>query len=237
MAMKLKEIIFTYLILFIGFQFCFSQEKSKPLLLESVVPSNCEFTELATLHLIDELEKNPTSIGYIIISQKRLKSREFNLWGFYHQDIISIQIKEKNFNPNRLQIIRAESKEYKIDFYIASDVSNKPDFTEAKWDLNIPSKTIMFHDGSGGGSGDGLCKETLFQLNAFSEILTANPTARGHFVIYADSIKNFPKEKERLTNEITKVGIPLNRFKFFFRRDNSTIDPHSKLWLVPYNKK
>ena len=56
-------------------------------------------------------------------------------------------------------------------------------------------------------------------------------------MVYADSIKNFLKEKERIINEINKVGIPLNRFRFFFRKDNSTIYPYSKLWLVPNNKK
>lgn len=230
--MKLKEIIFINLILFIFFQFCFSQE-SKPKLFDSIFPNNCETVQIATYYLIDELEKNLNSVGYIVIYRKQEKSKELNFWGYYHQDIITLQIKARNFDPNRLKIIRAESDENKIDFYIASDKLNKPDFTEAKWNLNIPSKPIMFDDGTGGQ----LCAETPFRLNTFSEILKANKDAEGYFVIYADSMKDFPKEKKRITNEIVKFGITIKAIKFFFRKDNSTIYPYAKLWLVPNNRK
>jgi hypothetical protein len=229
--MKLKEIICTNLILLIGFQLCFSQE-SKPRLFDSIFPNNCETVQIATYHLIDELEKNLNSVGYIVIYRKQEKSKELNFRGYYHQDIITLQIKARNFNPNRLRIIRAESDENKIDFFIASDKSKKPDVTEAKWNLNIPSKPIMFDDGTGGQ----LCAETPFRLNTFSEVLKTNKKAQGHFVIYADSIKDFPKEKKRITNEIMKFGIPLKAIKFFFRKDNATIYPYAKLWLVPNNR-
>jgi hypothetical protein len=87
----------------------------------------------------------------------------------------------------------------------------------------------MFDDGMGGQ----LCSETPFRLNTFSEVLEANQKAQGHFVIYADSIKGFSKEKKRLINEINKAGIALNRFRFFFRKDIS----HTELWLIPKGKK
>jgi hypothetical protein len=233
MAIKLKEIIFTCLILFIGSQFCFSQEKSKPNLFASIFPHNCEYVLQHVDFLTEELEKNPNSIGYIVINRKREKSKRFNLAGFFYQDIISLHIKNRDYNQNRLRIIRGESEKVKIDFYIASDESNKPNSTEAKWNLYIPSKPILFNEGYGGQ----LCAETFYNLNTFSEILAAFPTARGHFVIYAESFKEFPKEKENITNEIIKIGIPLNRFKFFFEKDNNTLHPHSKLWLVPRKKK
>jgi hypothetical protein len=231
--MKLKEIIFTSLILFIGFQFCFSQEPQPKLFDSLFFPANCENVVISTYHLIDELEKNPKSVGYIIIYRKQTKSKELNFSGYYQQDIITLEIKKRNFNPNSIRIIRAASAENKIDFYIASDKSEKPNFTETKWNLDIPSKPIMFDDGMGGQ----LCAETPFRLNTFSEILEANKKAQGHFVIYADSIKDFTKEKKRITNEIVKFGIPLKAIKFFFRKDNSTIYPYAKLWFVPNNKK
>lgn len=230
--MKLKEIIFTNLILLIVFQFSFSQELEPKLFDFLFFPTNCENVQISTYHLIDELEKNPNSIGYIVIYRKQTKSKKLNFSGYYQQDIITIQIKGRNFNPNRLRIIRAESDENKIEFFTASDKLKKPNFTEAKWNLDIPSKPIMFDDGMGGQ----LCNETPYRLNTFSEILEANKKAQGHFVIYADSIKNFSKEKKGITNELMKFGIPLNRIKFFFRKDNSTIYPYAKLWLVPSNR-
>ncbi len=231
--MKLWKSICTSLILLICIQFCFGQMKSNPDLLASIYPYNCEYVLQYVDLLIDGLEKSPSSIGYIVINRQRQKSKQFNQGGFYYEDIISLQIKRRNSDKNRLKIIRSESEKMKIDFYIASDESSKLNFTEAKWDLYIPSKPILFDEGYGGQ----LCEETLFRLNTFSEILTAHSNARGHFVIYAESFKDFPKEKESIMNEIIKAGIPVNRFKFFFRRDNSTLYPYAKLWLIPKRKK
>jgi hypothetical protein len=235
--MKLKRIILIYFLLFITIQICFGQVETKPQLLDSFEPRNCESVLQRVEYLIEDVSKNPNSIGYIIINWRPKKANEFNfegrLAGFYYEDVISVHLQNKVFDQNRIRIIRSDSDKLKIDFLITPDKSVEPSYVKTNWDLSIPKKAMIFDEGYGGQ----LCAETYFNLKVFSEFLTANPPARGHFVIYADSIKDFPKEKERIINEITKVGIPLNRFRFFFRKDNSTIHPYSKLWLVPNNKK
>jgi len=234
--MKLKRFILIYFLLSIAIQICFGQVESKPRLLNSIEPHNCEYVLQHVEFLMEEVSKNPNSIGYIIINWRPKSANEFNfgrLAGFRYEDIISVHLRDKVFDQNRIKIIRSDSDKLKIDFLISSDKSIEPSYLKTNWDLSIPQKAIIFDE----GYGSQLCAETYFNLKVFSEFLTAHPNARGHIVSYADSIKDFPKEKERIISEINKVGIPLNRFRFFFRKDNSTIYPYSKLWLVPKRKK
>jgi hypothetical protein len=186
--------------------------------------------------LVDELEKNPNSTGYIVINWQSKKSNQFNferLGGFFYEDIISLQIKRRNFNRTRLKVIRSDGNKFKIDFLLNSNNLAKPNFVETKWDLSISSKPKLFDKGESAQ----LCEETFLRLNTFSEFLAANPNTYGHFVIYAESSKDFPKEKQRITKEILKAGIPVNRTKFFFIENNLTISPYAEVWLVPKNKK
>jgi hypothetical protein len=233
--MKFRKTIFIFAILFLSIRFSFAQRDFNENLLGSISPPwNCEYVLQHVDSLIEELEKNPASLGYIVIYRQQEKPEQFNQGGFYHEDLISLHLRSKrlNIDPNRIRIVRGESEKYKIDFLITQNKSGETSIKEAKWSLNIPSKPVLFDEGDGGQ----LCNETPFRLNTFAEILTAHPKARGHFVIYGASIKDFPKAKQSLVGDIEKVGIPLNRFKFFFKKDNSVIYPHVKLWLIPNGK-
>ena len=111
---------------------------------------------------------------------------------------------------------------------------NAPNFNEAVWDLSMPRKPILFAE----ENGIQLCSETPFQLNTFSEFLTANPNSGGRFIIHAESFKDFQKEKERLITEIKKTNISLNRIRFLFKKDESVLPDYqySELWLFPKRK-
>lgn len=227
--MKLQKIIFIVSVLFSLLHITFSQDTSNSNLFASIFPANCEFVNQHVDFLIDELEKHPSSKGFIVINWQQSKTDKLSRIGFIYEDIMSLEIKRRNFDTNRLKIIRSNKDKLKLDFYLVPNEKDKPDFYETVWDLSIPSKPIIFDDGLGGQ----LCSETLYQLNTFAELLNSNPKAKGKFVVRATKKVDFQKEVKVLLDEIRKVGIDVNRIRFVYIKDNSIIYPDSRLWLLP----
>ena len=137
--MKLQKIFFTFTFIFSLSSVTFSQESSN-LKLAAIYPHNCEFVNQHVDFLIEELEKHPNSKGFIVINWQPIKTNKLNRIGFIYEDIMSLEIKRKNFNKSRLKILRSNKDKLQIDFYLISNEDDKPNFYEIAWDLSIPQK-------------------------------------------------------------------------------------------------
>ena len=232
--MKTSKFIFLFLFFLTLSQIFYGQEKSEPNLIASINGSGCEHINQYVDELIYELEKNPASTGYIVISQEPKKPKELNLRPFIYQDFMSVHIKQRKIDQSRLKFIRSNGSKFKVDFFLMPIGAVAPNFNEAIWDLSIPSKPGFFAE----ENGIQLCDETPLQLNAFSEFLNANPNSGGRFIVHAESLKDFRKEKARLTIEIKKAHISPIRIKFIYKKDKYVLPDHSYsyLWLIPKSK-
>jgi len=222
--MKLRYLIFTFLLLLAAFQFCFSQEKPKAVLVTEFEDANCEILLAQMDNLMVELNNDPNSQGYAIIYGKKNGLRgnlAYELW-------INGSMEFRKFDSSRITTVRGEETEnLKIQFWKVPAGAEKPSFNEGKWNFVFPPKTkpFVFHD----DYSDQICSYVSFE-KVFAEYLNANQRARGHIVIYEKSVNKYKKRKKETQNLLSKI--PQNRLKFFYvKSDTSNIE----FWLVPKN--
>lgn len=222
------------ILLFVSVQICFGQKETKAELLDEFGKITWEDLAARVDNLLYNLSQEPTSTAYVVIHNgKVLNDRE----RFRYEDWVKGQIKSREFNEKRIFIIRAEDKEeLQIRLWIVPAGTEKPSFSEVKWNavLSPNTKPFIFTKTIW---NDGLATSAEYlNLNIFSEYLDANPTTRGHFVVKAKSKEDFHKEQSEIVNLLTKkYKINSERLRFFYVKENkSRWDyPQVEIWLVP----
>lgn len=223
--MKLRRFLFAFLISLAAFQFCLAQEKPKAELVFEFGNDGCEILLANMDYFYSELQNNPDSHGYVVISGKgddTLKKLRYEL-------LINGSIAFRKFDANRINKVRgAETNNLKIQLWKVPAGAEKPVFNEAKWNFVFPpeTKSFVFQD-----YNEQICYSVGYE-KAFGEYLDANPNAKGHIVIYEKSPKKYQKQKQAVQKLLSTI--PQNRLRFFqVKKDTSNVE----FWLVPKNKK
>lgn len=223
--MKLQKTFLLIILLLAAFQVCFGQETPKAILVDEFSAIGCEDFLSRINNFYIQLQNDPNSQGYAVISGDNSYLRRklaYELW-------LNGAVKFLKRDGNRIIKVRSkETSEIKIQLWIVPASAEKPDFDEAIWDFKFPPKTkpFIFHD-----SFEQICSSVFFE-NVFVEYLEANPSSRGHIVIYDKSPETYRKEKEKIQKLLFQI--PQNQLKFFYiKKDHSNIE----FWLVPRKKK
>lgn len=228
--MKLRHILFAFLLSLAAFQFCYSQEKPKAILIDDFGISTCEEMSARIDAFFVELTNSPNARGYIVINGDRNRPRE----KYTHEKIFEDLIKLRNFDKSRIEFLHAKDKEsIRTQFWKVPADGDKPTFDAEDWDFVLPKdmNPVMVHADSWISE---VCPE-VFGLQLYSKFISANPDLRGHLVIYDKSVEQFRKtEKDLLNQLVKKYKVSRSQLKFFFvKRKKSDVE----FWLVPKKKK
>jgi len=238
MIIKSIKIPFTVILLFASFQIYFGQEQAKAELRDEFGKITSEDLAARIDSLLYDLNQRPKSTAYVVINNgKILNDRE----RFLYEQWVKGQIKARKFDEKRIFIIRAEDKdELQIQLWIVPEGTEKPSFTEVKWNavLSPNTKPFIFTTTEWNNGLD--TPAEYLSLNLFSEYLDANPTTRGHFVVRAKSKEEFRKEQTEITNLLTKkYKVTTKRLRFFYVKENKSgwDYPQVEVWLAPQRLK
>lgn len=229
--MKLHQLFLTFLLLLAAFQFCFSQEKPKAVLIDNIIyPANCDDLVARLQRLMDETT-NKNSVSYVIIHPvkgKLLPSLLFERWTI-----------GRKFPSEKFIIVRGkEENELRLELWLVpkgAELSFAVD--ESTWNFSLPSlkKPYQFYSYTNGE--DAICNSEG-QKKHFAEILLANPTFRGHLVIYEKTLEKYRRTKNLLVSELVKdYSIPHNQLRTFFVKEIDYDFSNVEFWLVPQRKK
>ncbi len=238
MIIKSIKIPLTIILLFASFQICFGQEQTKVELFNEFGKITWEDLAARIDNLLYNLSQRPSSIAYVVIHNgKVLNDRE----RFRYEQWVKGQIKSREFDEKRIFVIRAEDKdELQIQLWIVPEGTEKPSFTEVKWNAVLSSNTKPFIFTTTEWNNGLATPAEYLSLNLFSEYLEANPKTRGHFVIKARSKEEFRKEQSEVINLLTKkYKITTERLRFFYVKENKSgwDYPQVEVWLVPQRLK
>ena len=228
--MKAQKILLILICLFAVSQISFGQEKPQAVLFDKIVyPTNCDDLVARLQRLMDETT-NKNSVAYVVIHPvkgKFLQSLVFERWTI-----------GRKFPPDKFRIVRGnEADLLKIELWLASKDSELPFLLEeTNWNFAMPTlkKPYQFYSYTNGE--DAVCN-SLGQKQHFAEILLANPTFRGHLVIYEKTFAKYRQTKNALLSDLVKdYNVPQNRLRTFFVKDIDYDFSDVEFWLVPQRK-
>jgi hypothetical protein len=172
------------------------------------------------------VDEKPDQIGYAIVRgpvDQLLKRITYREW-IYGQVLFRFGDK---LDRNRYILIDGENAPaLTVQFYKTTPDQREKLTDRKKWDLSLPLEKPFAYYRS--GEDGGVCP-FLNYVKVFSELLLANPTVRGHIVIYEMTNGKFIKRKEEFAKELSHI--PTRRLRFFHGK--SYYDGHFELWLVP----
>ena len=122
-----------------------------------------------------------------------------------------------------------------MEFWTVRTGARAP-FEESKLSYQLPENTkpFIFHTEE---FSEGECPAWNVVPGYYSELLKANPGARGHVVIKAGTRNRFAHRRREILNAIVGKGsVSQKRLRFFFVPDRSTLchpNPCSEYWIVP----
>ncbi len=246
--MKLRQVFFTLLFLFMTSQFCLGQEKPKAVLVNEFGKVCSE--ELMALYdgFFVELQNYPTTTGYIIFyGDNSAEGRNLKFINYLNK----FYPNARGFDKTRLSLIRGKNQnQMKIQFWVAPAGANPPipkaNFVEEKitstklfdknWaDFNKESDKLDIYSNGFFELG---C-EFSPNRNAFAKVLLSNRELTGYLIIYtkfgkgktyANKISTFA-----LKELIKDFKIPQNRIKAIYGGQRE--EPQIEFWLVPKDDK
>lgn len=238
MIIKFTKIPLIIILLFASFQIYFGQEQTKAELFDEFGKITWEDLAARIDNLLHNLSQKPNSSAYVVIHNgKVLNDRE----RFRYEQWVKGQIKSREFDEKRIFIIRAEDKgELQIKLWIVPEETEKPLFTEVKWNAVLSPNTKPFIFTTTEWNNGLATPAEYLSLDLFSEYLEANPTSRGHFVIKARSKEEFRKEQSEIKKLLTeKYKITSERLRFFYIKETESGWDYLQVevWLVPQKLK
>jgi hypothetical protein len=226
--MKLRRLFFAFLLLLAAFQFCFSQEKPKAVLIDEFDKVTCDELSLRLDELFLALTTNEGSKGYIIISG--YKNEPIKKYSF--AEMIKGYANLTKLVNKRFVFIFNDAENARTQLWLVPTDSDVSTFAQKTENYELPQTfkpTLIYAN-----SWDEFCAES-FSNELYSKFLQTNSNVKGNLVIYEKSLKNFRKTEKTLLDELVKVyKIPPNQLKTFYVRKNIS---DVEFWLVPKKKK
>ncbi|HEV8160027.1 MAG TPA: hypothetical protein VGP58_13410 [Pyrinomonadaceae bacterium] len=232
--MKLQKYFLVLIILLASLQICYGQENPQAIKVDEFGKANCEDFWARFDNFFNDLQNDPTSMGYIIIYGEK-NSLRANLG---YEKLTNGIVRFRNLDSSRLVIIRGEEKDaIHIEFWRVPAGAETPAFVQGNWDLTVKQNKPFILGGY--SEGDGICP-TNTSVKLFADYLTANPNMRAHIVITDKPTENFANaEKDLLNQLVNEYRISPNRLKFFYVKDKKS--PYEfadvEFWLIPQKKK
>ncbi|CAN5734709.1 hypothetical protein BH24ACI1_BH24ACI1_24710 [soil metagenome] len=232
--MKLQKYFLVLIILLASLQICYGQENPQAMKVDEFGKANCEDFWARFDNFFNDLQNDPTSMGYIIIYGEK-NSLRANLG---YEKLTNGIVRFRNLDSSRLVIIRGEEKDaIHIEFWRVPAGAETPAFVQGNWDLTVKQNKPFILGGY--SEGDGICP-TNTSVKLFADYLTANPNMRAHIVITDKPTENFANaEKDLLNQLVNEYRISPNRLKFFYVKDKKS--PYEfadvEFWLIPQKKK
>ncbi len=232
--MKLQKYFLVLIILLASLQICYGQENPQAMKVDEFGKANCEDFWARFDNFFNDLQNDPTSMGYIIIYGEK-NSLRANLG---YEKLTNGIVRFRNLDSSRLVIIRGEEKDaIHIEFWRVPAGAETPAFVQGNWDLTVKQNKPFILGGY--SEGDGICP-TNTSVKLFADYLTANPNMRAHIVITDKPTENFANaEKDLLNQLVNEYRISPNRLKFFYVKDKKF--PYEfadvEFWLIPQKKK
>ena len=224
--MKHRRFLFAFLISLAAFQFCFSQEKPKAVLIDEFGKVNCEelFTKFHRFTL--EVFSEPTSVGYVVIHGKRSDLQQSDLYRKQIRGYVD------SLSDEKISIMTVKGKDEEFLKTQLWKVPLNADITLSfeKWNLSTPNftKSIKFYNDALEGS----CSSDDGRIT-FAELLLENPNLSGHLVIKERTLKEFKETERKLLKRFeNKYGVSRNRLKTFYRKVENDFDSDVEYWLV-----
>lgn len=238
--MTLVKFFSLTILLFVCFQICAGQTQLKAELADKTGKVTYEHLAAITDVFLQRLLQERDSTGYVLIYNEKVSD---NRRRFRYEQWLKGHLRARRFDEKRIFIIRGEDRnEFQMQFWIVPKGAAKPEYAEAQWSAVLDPQTKPFIFATTEWNNGLDYPSEYSSLNLFSEYLEANPSARGHFVVRAESKSAFQKEKSEMTKLLVeKYKINSSRLKFFYVMSKKKDEdyPQVEVWLVPskQNKK
>lgn len=228
------KIIYLILTLIFTFQFSFSQEQSQLRKVDEIGKTNCCDLGVRTDGFFSELlADDKKAKGYAVIYSNN-QNLELAL---SFERLILGHIKYRDYDESRIVFVRKHTKgDFKLEYWIdeKGEDSAFANQNEEKYAWFNFQKTSLFLSSK---HFNELCSE-FGEKKQYAEILLANPTLKGHIVIFDSSQKGFVKTKtELLTQLSTQYNVSQNQLRTIFIKIEKDSYPYHELWLVPKKKR
>jgi hypothetical protein len=226
--MQLPKNLLLLVILFVTSQIYFAQETPKAELIDEFGRLTCEDIIARQDALLNILNEEPTSTGYIIIYSNKKDSRA--AWRM--KMFIDGQTELRRFDQKRLTVFRGtDESEVNVQFWKVPAGAEKPEFKEIGWNYDLSNRKKLFKFNS--SEWDVSPCPIGSQFDSYSNYLKANKNFRGHIVIFTKSNKEFQKVKENLLNKLPNdYKVSPNQLRFFFVKQKIDYTNY-EFWLVP----
>ena len=143
---------------------------------------------------------------------------------------------DTGIDKRRFEILRSgPTNELRIQFWLSPDHKVKPPTVEPDYDFTIPPGTKPFI--AFGREGDECPVSFENNSKEFTELLSANPGAKGKIVIHGPSGAAFLRKKQFVEDALP--DIPSSRLTFFFVTDRTIKEEFTwaEYWIVPKREK
>ena len=199
--------------------------------LEVVPRPNCE-TEKAFLgYFRNELEKDPTSRGIVVIKASASELRG----NFIFESSVRNFLKLIEADPTRYKIIRSNSNSNTTwEMWIVPAGADLPPIENSDWSYKIENKTKPFRFTWENDFDDDICPP-VDDVVIFAKILRANPHATANVVIRGTKSLAIAKIRRRvISNLVRNEGVPKSKIRVFVAREIATgLKPLVEYWFVP----
>jgi hypothetical protein len=233
--MKLRPLLFAFLIWLAAVQFCFSQEKPKAVLFDKFSETVEEETSARVDIFMGDLINEPTSQGYVVIHPKKDSANKDFVRERRYEKFIKNKISLQKFDKSRIEIIRSEVRdEIELELWKVQPGAEKPFLIVEKWSEILPdlSKAFVF----GISYPDQIFPNFIPEF--YADYINKNENLRGNIVVYYNyEWKNYLKNeaKDQLKTLTKEYKIPRNRLKVYYKKIVG--EPYIEFWLVPKKKK
>lgn len=226
--MNLPRIYLIAMMLFASGVGANGQDPPKAVLVDEFGKLECEDLIARQDNLFHELNQNPNYIGYAIISSDETTFRQAR----YTEAMFDGQTEFRRFDDFRFRVLRATGLNgLKVQLRVVPAGANIPQIIDKGWDFKIKagSKPYRFNVSE---YDKGPCPVGS-QFKLYSATLKANPSAKGHIVVWARIRSQFLNEKARVQRDLVKkYGVNPSQIKYF-HIPNRSKSVKWEYWIVP----
>jgi len=197
-----------------------------------VVPKpNCEMEKMFLAMFHNELEKDPTAVGVILIKGDRSSMR----WNAIFESSVKNFLKTIGTDPNRYEVLRSKSdSETTWELWIVPSGALPPKIERSAWSYKAQPGSLPYLFASENVFGDDICPE-VDEVRIFTEFLNANPTAKANIVIRGTASRSINRTKQRVLSTLTRTyKVPKTKLRFFVAKEiPNGMNPRVEYWFVP----
>jgi hypothetical protein len=226
------KIIVATLFLFSAALFCLAQEKPQAVLINEWEKIHCDQFGGIVDNFLYTVHQAPDSAGYAVIYSRENLSD----WSRRYVNQISDAVAARKIDPSRIKIVRVKKDvEIEIKFWKVPAGAEPLVIEGSHWPGALPSSQKPFVFTTSSDWDGGVCYD--FAPGVYADFLKANPTARGHVVVYDTDAAKARKEAAGKLKLLSEYDIPPSRLRVFYAKPPKHFLPYTEFWLVPPKKK